>query len=272
MAPRTVVVIGATGLQVCSSPYTSFFTKPVSNIILQGGSIVSELLQYPNTFKVRALTRDPTKSTAQSLAARGADVQRADLDAGTNVLAAAFSGAHAIYALTDFWQKQSASAEIVQGKAIADAAVQIPTLEHFVWSALPDPERLSGGRFMKVNHWKSKSLVAEYIQHEKPELWAKTTTILFPNYFENCLTSPERYLPVPNANGVYTLSFPHSPDTVMPNVAIADTGKLVRIVLEGGSEYFTKTIAFYSQALSEAEKLAALGESMSLQNLHLKHG
>ena len=125
---------------------------------------------------------------------------------------------------------------------------------------------------MKVNHWKSKSLVAEYIQHEKPELWAKTTTILFPNYFENCLTSPEKYLPVPNANGVYTLSFPHSPDTVMPNVAIADTGKLVRIVLEGGSEYFTKTIAFYSQALSEAEKLAALGESMSLQNLHLKHG
>lgn len=235
-------------------------------ISLQGGSVVSELLQHPDTYKVRAITRDPTKPVAQSLAARGAEVQRADLDAGSDALAAAFSGAHAIYALTDFWQKQSASAEIVQGKSIAGAAAQIPTLEHFVWSALPDPERLSGGRFMKVNHWKSKSLVAEYIQREKPELWAKTTTILFPNYFENCLTSPERYLPVPDANGVYILLFPHSPDTVMPNVAIADTGKLVRIVLEAGSEYLTKTIAFYSQALSEAEKLAALGESMS-QNL-----
>lgn len=230
---------------------------------MQGGSVVSELLQHPGTYKVRALTREPTKPAAQSLAARGAEVRRADLDVGADDLETAFSGAHAIYALTDFWQKQSASAEIAQGKSIADAAARIPTLEHFVWSALPDPEKLSGGRFLNVNHWKSKSLVTEYIQHEKPELWAKTTTILFPNYFENCITTPERYLPAPDANGIYTLSFLHSPDTVMPNVAIADTGKLVRIILEAGSEYFTKTIAFYSQALSEAEKLNALCESMS---------
>ena len=48
----------------------------------------------------------------------------------------------------------------------------------------------------------------------------------------------------------------------MPNVSIADTGKLVRTILETEPAYFTKTIAFYSQALSETEKLAALGESM----------
>lgn len=42
----------------------------------------------------------------------------------------------------------------------------------------------------------------------------------------------------------------------------ADTGKLVQTILNAGSEYFTKTIAFYSQALSEAEKLNALGKSM----------
>lgn len=224
--------------------------------------MVSELLQHPDTYRVRVITRDPTKPAAQSLAGRGADVQRADLDDGPDALAVVFFGAHAIYALTDFWQTQSATAEIAQGKAIVDAAARTPTLEHFVWSALPDPEKLSGGRLLNVNHWKSKSLVTEYIQREKPGLWAKTTTILFPNYFENCLTVPERYLPAPDTTGVYTLSFPHGPDTVMPNVSIADTGKLGRIILEGGSEYFTKTIAFYSQALSEAEKLAALGESM----------
>jgi len=76
---------------------------------------------------------------------------------------------------------------------------------------------------------------------------------------------------MPDANGIYTLSFPHSPDTVMPNVAIADTGKLVRIVLDAGSEYFTKTIAFYFQALSETEKLNALGKSMSRRDSCLKH-
>jgi hypothetical protein len=68
---------------------------------------------------------------------------------------------------------------------------------------------------------------------------------------------------VQDENGTYTLRFPHSPNTVLPNVAIADTGKLVHLVLEAGSVYFTKTIAFWAQALSEAEKLAEMGECMA---------
>lgn len=158
--------------------------------------MVAELLRHSDLYNIRAITRDPSKPAAQELAARGVEVQQADLDGGKEALAAVFAGAHAIYALTDFWQKQSAAAEIEQGKAIADAAAVTTTLQHFVWSALPDPVALSGGQFLNVHHWKSKSLVTEYIQTEKPELWAKTTTILFPNYFENTLTSPDRYLPV----------------------------------------------------------------------------
>jgi hypothetical protein len=142
------------------------------------------------------LSRDPTKPAAQELAARSVELHRADLESGKEALLAAFAGAHAIYALTDFWQKQSAEAEIAQGKAIADAAAATATLQHLVWSALPDPVALSEGKFLNVHHWKGKSLITDYIRTEKPELWAKTTTILFPNYFENCLTTPDRYLPV----------------------------------------------------------------------------
>jgi hypothetical protein len=142
------------------------------------------------------MTRDPTKPAAQELAARGVELHHADLESGKEALLAAFAGAHAIYALTDFWQKQSAEAEIAQGKAIADAAAATATLQHLVWSALPDPVALSEGKFLNVHHWKGKSLITDYIRTEKPELWAKTTTILFPNYFENCLTTPDRYLPV----------------------------------------------------------------------------
>ncbi|KAL3409721.1 NmrA-like family protein [Aspergillus fumigatus] len=248
MAKRTVVVIGSTGSQAR---------------LPTGGSVVAAFLKHPDLYHIRAITRDPAKPAAQELAARGVEIQRADVDEGREVLTAAFDGAHIIYALTDFWQKQSATAEVEQGKAIADAAAATTTLQHFVWSALPDPVALSGGQFLNVHHWKGKSLVTEYIQKEKPELWAKTTTILFPNYFENCLTSPGRYLPVKISTqdeaGTYTLKFPHSPNTVMPNVAIADTGKLVHLVVEAGSAYFTKVIAFWAQALSEAEKLAELG-------------
>lgn len=63
-------------------------------------------------------------------------------------------------------------------------------------------------------------------------------------------------------SGTYVHSFLHSPTTALPNVSIADTGKLVRTVVEDGQQYYTKTIAFYAQSLSEAEKLKMLGEGI----------
>ncbi|PYH82699.1 NmrA-like family protein [Aspergillus uvarum CBS 121591] len=245
MSPRLVVVLGATGWQ--------------------GGSVARELLKNPQLYQVRAVTRDPSKPAAQELATLGAEIQAADLGDGVEALAAVFAGADAIFALTDFWATQSPEVEIAQGRAIVDAAARTSTLQHLVWSALPDPEKLSGGALMHIHHWKAKSLVTDYIQQQYPNLWAATTTVLFPNYFENCLTHPERYLSKPDAQGVYNMSFPHGSLTVMPNVSIRDTGKLVRLVLESGSTYFTHTIAFYGQALSEADKLASIGRKYNLQ-------
>ncbi|KFY73983.1 hypothetical protein V498_10009, partial [Pseudogymnoascus sp. VKM F-4517 (FW-2822)] len=54
------------------------------------------------------------------------------------------------------------------------------------------------------------------------------------------------------------------PDTLLPNVSIADTGKLVRAVIEHGKKYFESTIAFYSQSLSESEKLTELGNVLNI--------
>lgn len=158
--------------------------------------MVTELLKHPHLYHIRAITRDPSKPKAHQLAAQGVKLYRADLDGDREALTAAFAGANVIFALTDFWQKQSAAAEIEQGKAIVDAAAGITTLQHFIWSALPDPVTLSDGKYLNVHHWKGKSLVTEYIQAQKPDLWAKTTIILFPNYFEYTLTYPQRYLPV----------------------------------------------------------------------------
>ncbi|KAL6857368.1 NAD(P)-binding protein [Trichoderma novae-zelandiae] len=236
MPLKTVVVVGATGLQ---------------------------FLRYPNEYRVRGLTRNVSKPVALDLAAKGVDVQAANLDSGPEALEKVFDGANIIFALTDFWASKSKVVEIAQGKALADAAARIRTLEHFVWSALPDPMELSRGRFYHVHHWKSKADVTEYIKTQKPELWKKTTTILFPNYFENCLTDPGRYLPR-QISGTLVREFPLGADTIMPNVAIADTGKLVRAVVEGKTAYFEKTIAFWAQGLSEGEKLARLGNELGL--------
>lgn len=111
-------------------------------------------------------------------------------------LQSAFKNVHVIYAMTDFWQTMSGDVEYTQGKTIVDIAENLPGLEHFVWASLPDAKRISNGRFSNVFHWQSKAAVADYIKNEKPRLWTKTTVVLFPNYFENCLTQANLYLPV----------------------------------------------------------------------------
>ncbi|UKZ74458.1 hypothetical protein TrVFT333_002127 [Trichoderma virens FT-333] len=243
MSPKTVVVVGATGLQ--------------------GGSVVEEFLKYPNEYRIKGLTRDVSKPAALKLAAKGVDVQTADLSAGQEALERAFAGASIIFGLTDFWATRSKVIEIAQGKALVDAAARIPTLEHFVWSALPDPMELSQGRFYHVHHWKSKADVTEYIKEKQPDLWKKTTTVLFPNYFENCLTDPQGYLPR-KVSGKLVREFPVGPHTLLPNVAIADTGKLVRTVVENRQTYFEKSIAFYAQGISEGDKLVTLAKEIGI--------
>lgn len=54
-------------------------------------------------WRIRGITRDPTKSAAQSLSAKGIEMVQADLDE-PSTLQNAFQGANAIYAVTDFWQ------------------------------------------------------------------------------------------------------------------------------------------------------------------------
>jgi hypothetical protein len=98
--------------------------------------------------------------------------------------------------MTDFWQHMSGEKEEAQGKSIMDIAAGLPSLEQIIWAALPDARKISNGRFPHVYHWQSKAAVTGYIHTERPDLWKKTTTVLFPNYFENCLTKPGTYLPI----------------------------------------------------------------------------
>ncbi|KAI9037171.1 NmrA/HSCARG family protein [Aspergillus affinis] len=243
MAPKTVTILGATGMQ--------------------GGSIARTLASQPDKYHVRALTRSPSSPKAQALTALGITVTYADLNDAES-LASAFSDANVIYAMTDFWQSMDATIEETQGKRIVDIAAQIPELEHFIWASLPNGKALSSGKFANIFHWQSKANVMDYVRAWKPELARIATEVLFPNYFENCLVSPGRYLPVKQKDGKYVREFPHAPGTLMPNVAIDDTGKLVSYLLDHGSTYQTKTVAFYAQALSESGKVEALAEAYNV--------
>ena len=90
----------------------------------QGGSVVNSILSDSNTakeFKIRGITRDPSKPNAKALEAKGVETVAADTNDKSSLLAA-FKGAYAVFAVTNYWEKMDAELEVRQGKDIADAA------------------------------------------------------------------------------------------------------------------------------------------------------
>ena len=90
----------------------------------QGGSVINSVLNDPKTaseFKIRGVTRDPSKPNAKALEARGVECVAADIN-NKDQISAALRGAYAVFAVTNYWEKMDAQLEIKQGKGIADAA------------------------------------------------------------------------------------------------------------------------------------------------------
>lgn len=74
----------------------------ISLTLDQGSSIVNELLESPDQYKVRALTRDFSKPASKALAAQGVDVQQASLSDGRDKLIEVFDRADVIFGMTGF--------------------------------------------------------------------------------------------------------------------------------------------------------------------------
>jgi uncharacterized protein YbjT (DUF2867 family) len=148
---KLIAVIGATGQQ--------------------GGGVV-RALQASGQFKVRALTRNPSKH--RELAE---EVVAADLDK-PETLKAAFAGAHGVFLVTNFWE--AGSDERKQATAAISAAKDAG-VKHFIWSTLPDVEAISGGRF-NVPHFTSKAKIDLVVREAG---FANITFVIAPFYYEN---------------------------------------------------------------------------------------
>ena len=89
----------------------------------QGGPITRLLLQ--NSFKVRAVTRNPDSEKAKALKEAGAEVVAGNLDDIASVKAAV-SGVYGVFCVTNFWElfgRDPATAydrEIAHGKVVTD--------------------------------------------------------------------------------------------------------------------------------------------------------
>ena len=93
---KLIAVIGATGAQ--------------------GGGLARAILADPSDeFSVRAVTRRATSDPALTLARAGAEVVHADLN-DVDSLVTAFSGAHGVFGMTNFWEHFSAETESQQAR------------------------------------------------------------------------------------------------------------------------------------------------------------
>jgi len=177
----------------------------------QGGAVV-RALQASGQFKVRALTRNPSKHPKLADEVVAADLNRPE------TLRAAFAGAHGVFVVTNAWEagrdesKQALSAV----NAAKDAGVR-----HFIWSTLPNVETISHGT-IDVPHFTDKAKVERIVREAG---FAYHTFVIAPFYYQNLRGA---MAPQKQADGTAGWALPLDPERRVIHMGdIAEIGRIV---------------------------------------------
>lgn len=203
---KLLVVVGATGKQ--------------------GGSVIKSILSDSSAssqFKIRGITRDPSKPAAKALESQGVETVAGDIDDKAS-LVKAFQGAYAVFAVTDYWASMDMKKEIQQGKNMADAAKEAG-VQHYIWSNLLNTTKSTNGDLSKIYHFDGKAEIGDYVK----EIGLPYTYFL-PGFYASNL--PGGMIRKNDQTGKYILALPSKPDAQIPIIDIeADTGKFVKAIL-----------------------------------------
>ncbi len=243
MSEKVIAVVGATGAQ--------------------GGGLARAILDDPEkTFAARAITRKPDSEAARTLAQRGAEVVKADLD-DVSSLIDAFSGCHGAFCVTNFWEHFSPEKEFAQAEAMATAAEKA-TLNHVIWSTLEDTRQwvpVDDDRMptlmerYKVPHFDGKGQANHlFTDHGVP-----TTFLLTSFYWENLIffgMGPQR-----GEDGKLTFGLPMG-DKKLPGMGVEDIGRCAFGIFKKGNGLVGRTIGITGEQLTGAEMAASLARAL----------
>src|SRR3954462_9763652 len=157
---KVIAVVGATGQQ--------------------GGGVV-RALRASGQFKVRALTRDPSKHRNLADEVVEADLNRPE------TLKGAFHGAHGVFLVTNFQELGEAEFKLA---TTAVHAAKEAGVQHFIWSTLPNVEAISGGK-LHVPHFSGKAKVDRIV---KDTGFKHHTFVIAPFFYQNLagLMAPQK--------------------------------------------------------------------------------
>jgi uncharacterized protein YbjT (DUF2867 family) len=229
MADKIIAVVGATGSQ-------------------GGGLCMAILNDRSGGFTCRAITRDPTKDKAKALAAKGAEVVRADLDDRAS-LEKAFAGAHGAYCVTNFWEHFSAEKEKAQAKNMADAA-RAAGVKHVIWSTLEDTRKLMAPSDTRMPMLQQKYRVPHFDGKAEADAYFNGLPVTFlvtSFYWDNLYMFG--MAPKKGADGKYGWTLPMG-NKRLAGIAAEDIGKVAYGIFKGGSQYIGKTVGIYGEALT----------------------
>src|SRR6187549_1722055 len=221
MAKKIIAVTGATGAQ--------------------GGGLARALLA-DGEFAVRALTRKVDGDKARELTKLGAEVVAADLDDVAS-LKRAFTGAHGVYGVTNFWEHFSPDKELAQARAIAQAAKDAG-VRHVIWSTLEDTRLrvpLSDNRMptlqgkYKVPHFDAKGEADQLFRDS-----GVPTTFLYASYYwDNLIYFGAGPAKGQDGNLYFTLP---TANEKMAGIASEDIGRVAYGIFKAGSKYFGQKV------------------------------
>ena len=191
----------------------------------QGGGVVDALLGS-GQYAVRVVSRNPASESAERLKKRGVQVVKGDLLEPSS-LRAAFEGAHGTFVVTNFWDPAQMQDETEIGRAAVKEA-RAAGLQHFIWSTLPDAEKLTGGR-LKLRHFTGKAHVDAAVEAAR---FPRHTFVQAPFYFQNFLGM---LTPQPLPNGGRGWVVPMDPAArVMHAGDVNDVGRAVAAAFAAG--------------------------------------
>ncbi|ORZ27936.1 NmrA family transcriptional regulator [Lobosporangium transversale] len=236
--PKTLVVFGATGQQ--------------------GGSVINFVLDHPelsSQYKIRAVTRVPSKPAAQALQERGVEVVKADLY-DRESLDKALRGAHTVFGITcTIFDDSAYVKEYLQGKNLADAVVAAGA-QYFIYGTVRHAGEVSGGKHSAVHAFDVKADIEKYIR-TLPIKSAFFTPSVYMQDFHNFFFTPKR-----QEDGTYVIFQVVKPDSVFEFFDPAsDTGKFVGAILAEPDKFAGKTLCAVSTFCSFSDVAEMISKS-----------
>lgn len=224
---RTVVVLGATGLQ--------------------GGEVARHLLQQG--WRVRAVTRNPQGERAQALAALGIEVAQGDMEAPAS-LAPLFAGSYGVFSVQNPFLG-GVEAEVRQGRNVADAA-QAAGVAHLVYGSAGTGEAGTG-----IPSWESKLAVEAYMKALGLPL-----TIVRPMAFMELMTEKKFF---PQASTWHVMPKLMGGDRPVGWLSAGDLGYIVARIFEEPERYLGRELQLVSdvRSINEARTIyrAVMGKN-----------